>query len=212
MIKLIVFDLDGVLVKSVEAFNDTYLETLSQFGLEAKVADLTKNYGKPYVEIFRGVIKEEWVVKIVYKRFLEILQSDYFYERVGYLDGMEEFLKKLKKKYKVAIATGNSRWFAEQCIRKYGLWDLVDEVVTSDDVARGKPYPDMLLKLMKRFSTNNTEVIYVGDTKDDLMMGKTACVKTYAVLTGVLEREEAKKLTDNIVDNVKQIAKYLPAR
>jgi phosphoglycolate phosphatase-like HAD superfamily hydrolase len=69
---------------------------------------------------------------------------------------------------------------------------VIDADVTSDEVPRGRPYPDMIRHLMTRLSISDTlRVAKVGDTKADMEEGTNAgCGLVIGVTTGSYSREQ----------------------
>ena len=57
-------------------------------------------------------------------------------------------------------------------------------VLCADRAPRPKPYPDMLLAILKRLKVDKSEALYVGDMTIDVQAGKRAGIRTAAVTTG----------------------------
>jgi phosphonatase-like hydrolase len=78
---------------------------------------------------------------------------------------------------KVALDTGFSRPIAAAILDRLGWVEgaTVDATITSDEVARGRPHPDMIRALMQRLNlTDPARVAKVGDTPSDLLEGTAA--------------------------------------
>jgi phosphonatase-like hydrolase len=95
---------------------------------------------------------------------------------------------------KVALNTGFFRPIAEVLLVRLG-WrspDVIDADVTSDEVPRGRPHPDMIRHLMSRLGIRDARrVAKVGDTKVDLEEGANAgCGLVIGVTTGSYSREQ----------------------
>jgi phosphonatase-like hydrolase len=108
----------------------------------------------------------------------------------------------------VVLTTGFDRDLALLLLEKAG-WgdDLVSGVVTSDDVSRGRPEPDMIFRAMNMLAVDDaSRVLVVGDTTADLESGKRAGAALIAgVLSGAhsraeLEAHEHDVLLDSIAD------------
>jgi phosphoglycolate phosphatase-like HAD superfamily hydrolase len=69
---------------------------------------------------------------------------------------------------------------------------VIDADVTSDEVPRGRPHPDMIRRLMTRLSVQDPRrVTKVGDTKADLEEGANAgCGLVIGVTTGSYSRDQ----------------------
>jgi phosphoglycolate phosphatase len=90
-----------------------------------------------------------------------------------------ELLRKLRTKYKTAVASNRTDTM-RRVLEIHGLEDLFDLVVSATDVARPKPYPDELLKVLDHFGAAPEEVVYVGDSSVDETAAKAAGVPLIA--------------------------------
>ncbi len=212
MIKLVMFDFDGVLVDSNEAWADVYMKSASDAGLSKKVTydDLKPHYGKPYIEFFKaafpGVENDKHVTEKLYNSFVSLASSDDFTLSFKPIAGVKGMLSELKKSFKLTLGSGNSRRILGKFIKKLGFDEYFDLVVAGDDVDNGKPHPDMLLKAVKHFDIEPEEAVYVGDAAADIMAAKNAGVRSIAVLTGALSRPEAENLNpDYIIEDATKI-------
>ena len=79
---------------------------------------------------------------------------------------LEPLLKKLRPGYKIAVATNRSDTM-NRVLEEHGLEGYFDMVVSASDVARPKPYPDPLLKILAHFKVLPEEAVYVGDSLVD---------------------------------------------
>ena len=86
---------------------------------------------------------------------------------------VKDTLQKLER-YKKGIITNTPRNRAIQVIKNFKLGGYFDTVVTSDDVDRGKPSPDIVLKACKNLGIEPADVVTVGDTDSDVEAGNTA--------------------------------------
>jgi phosphonatase-like hydrolase len=94
---------------------------------------------------------------------------------------------------KVALDTGFGRKITDTIIKRLG-WDkgLVDASCASDEVAKGRPYPDMITKIMNELGIEDTlQVAKTGDTPVDLEEGQnTNCGLVIGVSSGAYKAEE----------------------
>ena len=79
---------------------------------------------------------------------------------------LKPLLQKLRPKYKAAIATNRSDTI-NRLLDEYNLTEYFDLVVSAFDVARPKPYPDPLIKILEHFKIEPRQAIYVGDSELD---------------------------------------------
>lgn len=170
MNKLIIFDLDGVLIDSRElhydALNDAlrkvgeqYVisreEHLSQYdGLNTtkKLKMLTEQKGLP-VSFYDQVWQDKQ------KATLSLIRS--FKKEYG-LYSM--FLKIKERGYKIAVASNSIRDTVKTSLISIGLIDEVDYFVSNEDVSRTKPYPEMYWKCMTALNVLPKNTIIVEDS------------------------------------------------
>ncbi len=216
MIKVIIFDFDGVLVDSNEAWIGIFNKASKAAGVRRSFTyeDIRPHYGKPYIEVFRSAHpkfrESDNVLDLMYANFMDLANSDDFTDSFRPISGIKGVLGKLSKKCRLAVGSGNSNRILNRFLKKLGLRKYFDFVVGGDQVKRGKPNPDMLLKIMNHFNVSPDEAVYVGDSMSDIIAAKRAKMKSVAVLTGALSREQAEELRpDFILDNATQVQEVL---
>ena len=173
MIKAIFFDVDGVLVDSFEA-NAAWFKEMFE----------TTGYIAPTKEEYRHMfhIALDDMIRLVakpdakeFKRVREISKRIPFpFEKMKLTKGAEETLKKLAKKYKLAIVTGRDEHGVEELLTFYDLKKYFDIVVHYGHYENPKPHPEPLLKALERLEIHPNEAVYVGDQKTDFESAKAA--------------------------------------
>jgi HAD superfamily hydrolase (TIGR01549 family) len=84
-------------------------------------------------------------------------------------------LKKIRPAYKTAVATNRSDSMPT-LLREHDIAPYFDLIVSASDVARPKPHPDQLLRLLDYFKVSPHEMLYVGDSKVDEAAANSAQV------------------------------------
>lgn len=120
------------------------------------------------------------------------------------LSGAMKTLQKLKAQgFKTALATTDSHRRAQESLKKLKIDVYFDVVVGADDVEKGKPAPDMILKACKLTKCSPNDAVIVGDSYSDMLMGKNARVKLcIGVLTGPTSKEKLEKIADIVVPSI----------
>lgn len=102
-------------------------------------------------------------------------------------DGVAELLEKLdRKSVRWGVVTNKPRRFTEPLMQNIGLWQRAACVVSGDDAARPKPYPDTLLLACGQANVSPQACWYVGDAERDIQAGKAAGMQTVVALYGYL--------------------------
>ena len=156
--KLVIFDLDGVLIDTIPNMRFALKCTSSLLNLKLSFQKYKQFIGLPFEEIMKNMgvknniplIKEKYIFFSNKKlRKIKIKTKDL------------HTLKKLKKNLKLAIFTSKDSKRTKVILSKYNLFDYI---VTSDDVTVGKPDPSGLKKIIKFFRLKKKDVIFVGDS------------------------------------------------
>lgn len=195
IIKGIIFDLDGVLIDSYEAW-----QKLLNYAL--------KNYGKKTIsetefQRFWGQGMEKDIEILLPEITLSQLQKFYednfqkFSNYIKVFPETEFVLKKLKEKgLKIAIASNSAPKILTFCIKEAGLEKYLDYFLGASDSLKGKPEPDILFKILEVLKLKKEEVLFVGDSPFDIEAGKRAGIKTVGI--GIKGDKEIKNLKDLI--------------
>ena len=191
--KLIIFDIDGTLVNSYPAIISSVNYTLKKLRLRKRSKTAIKRavgwgdkalllpfVGKKYVgralEIYRGHHQRSLIEKSLF---------------MPYAKRLLVYLK--RQGYKLAIASNRPRKFSNILLKHLKIDSLFDYILCKDEIKFGKPHPSILKKIMQKLNTSSCETFYVGDMAIDVMTGRRAKVKTFAVATGSSSFSELKK-------------------
>jgi beta-phosphoglucomutase-like phosphatase (HAD superfamily)/dTDP-glucose pyrophosphorylase len=200
--KLVIFDLDGVLIDSKDYHYDALNQALgSEYAIsreehvsiydglptKAKLELLTKNKGLPvdqYDTIWRD--KQEATLKI----FNECVAKDY--ELMGY------FQQLVDAGYKIAVASNSIRNTVKIILLRLGLLEFVDMYVSNEDVVRNKPFPAMYWKCMTALGALPNDTVIIEDSH----IGRQGALDSKCHLVPV---EDRKDLNQSKIDRIKKI-------
>jgi phosphonatase-like hydrolase len=223
LIELVVFDMAGTTVSEGGAVYQCLRDTLAANGLEISANSMHEVKGMNKYEALRiliersdmreqlmpglSVIHEDFV-----ERMIEFYRSD---PSVSEIHGAGDAFRRLRQAgVKVALNTGFSRDIAQTLIDRLN-WErdeLIDVSVTSDEVERGRPHPDMIQLLMLKLGVTDTRrVAKVGDTPVDLLEGRNAsCGLVVGVTGGSSTREQLERYPhDYLIGSVAELPELL---
>lgn len=197
-IDLIVFDMAGTTVHDDDAVNLSLQAAVGDAGIIASRDDINAVMGMPkplaiqaLIARFRGQIAaSDAAVAAVHANFMDRMLRHYQDDPgVRECDGATETFAWCRANgIKTGLDTGFNRPIADAIIRRLG-WNgsvALDATVTSDEVARGRPHPDMIHRLMALTRvTDPARIAKVGDTPVDVAQGHAAgCGLVVAVTSG----------------------------
>ena len=99
--------------------------------------------------------------------------------------GATEFLKKIFARKPLVLASGGSGLRVRNEVKKFGVEKFFRYVITKDDVANPKPHPETVQKAVEFLGYSPGECVYVGDTRECVLTGRRAGVKTIGVTWGL---------------------------
>ena len=220
-IKLAVFDLAGTTVKDNKDVHRVLQHALAQHEVKISIADANKVMGIPkpvairqlLLERYSGnrVIDEKWIDdihQVFVKEMIRFYRED---DSVGEKPGVSETFRMLKSAgIKVAVDTGFDRQITAPLLDRLGWMkqDLIDASVTSDEVANGRPFPDLIVEAMKRTGITDVKTVCkIGDTASDLEEGNSAgCGLVIGVTTGAFTRQELTIVKHSfLVDDIEEV-------
>lgn len=174
-IKAVAFDCDGVLFDSSQANRSYYDHILAHFGLPA-MTDRQFAYAHMHTvdQALVHLIQDTDLLAAV-QQFRHQLSYKPFIRYMVMEPHLRGLLAHLRPAYKTAIATNRTNTMA-RVLEAHGLEALFDQVVTASDVARPKPSPDQLLKVLDHFGIGPSEMIFIGDSELDAAAGHQAGV------------------------------------
>jgi len=202
MIELVVFDMAGTTIHDGDAVNTSFRATLSAVGIASDPAVVNTVMGLPKPEAIRILLTaagkpiNEDEVHAIHEDFTKRMSEYYATDpAVREIPGAADVFATLRRAgIKIALNTGFYRPIADVLLTRLGWHSpgVIDAVVTSDEVPRGRPHPDMILQLMKRLGIQDAaRVAKVGDTKADLEEGANAgCGLVIGVTSGAYTREQ----------------------
>jgi len=180
---LIIFDLDGTLIKSNIDYEGMRIElrsVLKNFVSTEEFEQISSSY-RSILELIDFIEKNDKTGDILKDswKFIEN-QELKGYETATIEDDVYPTLEKLQElNHIITILTNNSRKLTDFGLEKYGLSKYFVYVLTRDEVRNPKPDPEGLLKTIEHFNKNKEETIFIGDSWLDAETAINAGIKFY---------------------------------
>jgi phosphonatase-like hydrolase len=197
LIELAVFDLAGTTVHDDHAVVGCLVDALGAAGFTVAPEAANALMGIPKPLAVRQLAPEidDSLADSVHEDFRRRMIAHYASSpEIREIEGTSEAFARLRAAgIRVAVDTGFDRSTVDVLLPRMG-WSI-DGSITSDEVERGRPYPDMVLALMARFGVEDPSLVAkIGDTPSDLgegtaagcgfVIGVTEGTHTFAQLVG----------------------------
>ena len=170
--KLILFDLDGVLLDSKRNMELSWLAVCEKHDIDVKFENYFSNIGRPFKDILNILnIKEQ--KNDIEKTFNEV--SIQLIHKVSFYHGVDSVLRQLSNlNIKTGIVTSKNTIKTQKILE---LLDFSFDIVQSpNNDLRGKPAPDHILYAMSKLEMQASDVLYIGDMDVDYEAAKHAKV------------------------------------
>lgn len=177
----ILFDWDGTLLDSAQpgyrAFRKTFRDLQIPFDRRTYEAVYSPNWYSMYEAM--GLPRDLW------RQADHLWLTHYGEECPRLVAEGKPVLSRLKSRgYILAIVTSGTRSRVLREIDSLGLSDLFPVVVCNEDIHHRKPHPEGLEIAIGRLGTAPESCVYVGDSPEDIEMGKSAGVYTVGIPSG----------------------------
>ena len=220
-IQLVVFDMAGTTVSDRGNVAASFIDACKKYGYSVHEADVNQVMGFRKKEAIKMLLKKFYpelennfdeTVERIHDSFISNMVS--FYETDTDLRPLphaeEVFAILQQRKIKVALNTGFTKSITTTIMRRIG-WnktDLIDHIISSDEVTEGRPHPYMIKTIMEVLAIDDVKrVAKVGDTQVDVQEGRNAgCGLVVSVTTGAYTREQLEQYhPDFIIDSLKEL-------
>jgi len=172
----ILFDMDGVLVDSLDSWWLSLNTALKKYNHNemSKEEFLNKYWGH---DLYDNIKKMNLPLEV--GRFCNIIYGKNINKIKIYAE-TKDTLQKLNI-YKKAIITNTPKDCTVQILKRFDIEKYFEFVMTSDDVLMAKPNPEIVIKACKKIKVYPENVLLVGDTDSDVKAGRAAGCKVIGI-------------------------------
>ncbi len=199
-VDLVVFDMIGTTITASDRIPEAFEHAFDAAGIRLTADDIRSIRGRSKIDAIRELLAARRVAPVaddeaqaVYAAFKRFLVDCYRTGPLEPIEGAAEVFDWCRgKSIAVALSTGFDRELAMLLVNRLGWEERIDTLVCNDDVAAGRPAPDLILTAMQRMNlVDVARVASVGDTVSDLEAGANAGTGfNIGVLSGAHAREQ----------------------
>lgn len=225
-IKLVIFDMDGTILDTLEDLTDSTNYALKKNGLKERsideVSSFVGNGIRKLIERAVGSVREDnnidgsvddnidtGIIDKVFEDFKEYYAKNCAIKTKPY-DGIIEIVKELKEKGIYTAVVSNKADFAVQSLCVDYFDNIFDYAVGEKEGIKCKPCPDGVMDVLNRFGIEKENAVYVGDSDVDFMTAKNSGLEFIGVTYGFRTREFLENLgSRNLADSPREILKFI---
>jgi beta-phosphoglucomutase len=196
--RAVIFDIDGTIVDNMHLHAEAFAVFAERHGLPPLThADRARLDGRRNSEIFpilfgREVPREEW---LAYEHEKESLYRELSRGRLSPMKGLDQLIERLEADgIPVALATSAPQPNVTHTLAELNLTDAFPIIVRGDEVARGKPAPDVFLEAARRLGVDAADCLVFEDAPMGIEAAQAAGMRVVALTTS-FEQAHFEQLT-----------------
>jgi len=204
----IIFDIDGTLTSTNELIFASFNHIAKKY-LDKTFSDkeITALFGPP----------EDVIIKQFCGERFEEGKKDYYdfytenHHMADLYPGIIDILRNLKQKnILISIYTGKGRESSVITLKKLGIFDYFDLIITGDDVKNHKPSPEGINIFIEKFNLDRNKVLMIGDSTGDIKAAREAGVRIASVVWDSYSKDKVLKSgSDYLFHSVDELKEFL---
>ena len=174
----LLFDWDGTLVDSAQLGLVAYEKSFAELGVPFDHEVYRAVYSPNWLTVYEGLglPKEHW------QRADELWTHHYDQQRAKLIEGAGETVAELRQKgYRLGVVSSGNDCRVNREIDELGLAGFFEVVICHEQIRNRKPHPEGIEIALKQLGVTPMQTAYVGDSPEDIEMGKRANVWTVGV-------------------------------
>jgi HAD superfamily hydrolase (TIGR01509 family) len=182
-ITAVVFDLDGVLIQSEEVWDEVREAFVRERGgrydaeVQRAMMGMSSTEWSRYLHEAAGVADHpEEINAEVVRRMLASYEA-----HLPLIDGAVDAVRRLADEFTLAVASSSNRPLIDAVLDVAAIADAFAATVSSEEVARGKPAPDVYLEAARRLGVEPTQCTAVEDSHGGIRSAKAAGMRVIAI-------------------------------
>ena len=183
MIEAVIFDLDGVLLDSESVWDEARREYVKEHGGQWAEGATTEMIGMSSTEWSSYLRERLGVYRPAGQIAAEVADrvARIYRARLPLMPGATEAVAQLAARWPLGLASSSNRKLIDLALAVSGLAASFEVTVSSEEVARGKPAPDVYLEAARRISLPAASCSAIEDSDNGILSASAAGMRVIAV-------------------------------
>jgi HAD superfamily hydrolase (TIGR01509 family) len=183
LIDAVIFDLDGLLIDSESVWDEARREYVAEHAGRWREDATRAMMGMASIEWSRYVRDQLGVDRPPETISEEVAQrvSHLYREHLPLLPGAREAVQRLAARWPLGLATSSNREVIDLVLELAGLASAFRATVSSEEVGRGKPAPDVYLEVARRLGMSAESCAAIEDSQNGILSASAAGMRVIAV-------------------------------
>jgi len=182
-IAAVIFDLDGVLLDSEQLWDETREQLAKERGgrwHDRAQRDMMGMSSREWSRYMHETIGLPEPPEEINREVVERLATAYR-ERLPVIPGAREAVERLAARWPLGLASSSNRELIDLALELLGVRHLFEATVSSEEVARGKPAPDVYLEAARRLGVDPAHTAAIEDSHNGILAAKAAGMRVIAI-------------------------------
>ena len=208
MIEAVIFDLDGVLIDSEHVWDEVREELARERGgrwsdrAQADMMGMSSTEWSRYMHDVVGLRESPEEINAEVVRRMEARYA----EHLPLIEGAVEAVERLAADFRLGLASSSNRPLIDAVLAQSGLAHLFEATVSSEEVARGKPAPDVFLEAARRLTVAPERCAAVEDSANGIRAARAAEMRVVAIPNRRYPPpDDALQLANVVVDSLAEL-------
>ena len=187
----VIFDMDGVVLDTEPLYTKAEIRLFGEYNVEIPEKDW---------QLFRGCAEQDFF-DLSMKRYNISEDKDIFIEKgrkyvreefrggLAFMPGFHKLLRWVQKQYKTGLVTASPRHNIDWLCKLISLDDIFKYIISGDETARNKPYPEPYLAMMKKLTVLPINSIIIEDSLHGLRSGLSSGAHVIAKTGSVPDKD-----------------------
>ncbi|MEU4558032.1 HAD family phosphatase [Actinoplanes sp. NPDC023936] len=186
-VKAVVFDLDGVIIDTEEVWEEVRRGYVAEFGRAFLPDSQDRMMGMSTGEWSAHLADEVGVPRTAEQVAADVLgrMAARYREALPLIPGSVEVVRSLRQSYRLALASSSARILIDQVLETAGLTGAFEVTLSTEEVPRGKPAPDVYLTAVAKMGLTPADCAAIEDSSNGLRSAAAAGLTVIAVPHGV---------------------------
>ena len=209
-----IFDMDGTIFDTEKFYYQTWLEIAKKegfiFGLEDKVRLSGKQSNESIAYMVENFSMDEKEAIRIRKNLNELREKkfnelDYSLKKPGLLN-LLSYLREINKN--IALASSSIKSRIDFLLDREGVRDYFDEIISSDDITKGKPDPQIFNLAMEKIGADKNKTYIIEDSLAGVKAAKKSGAKVVLIID-LDESELIKSQADLVFSSLDEFLSYI---
>ncbi|MUT65193.1 HAD family phosphatase [Paenibacillus sp. NEAU-GSW1] len=207
--KAFIFDMDGVIIDSEPIHFEIDVQTLKHLGLDVSPHELEEFVGMTNPEMWEILKQRHQLPQTIAEIIAFQLSSKIAHLNaldIEPIDGIREWIAELKRlNVPIAIASSSPVIFINGVLEKFQLKAHFDCIVSGEEVAKGKPEPDVYLEAAAQLGVQPGDCVVLEDSRNGVKAAKAAGMKCIGIINENSGNQDLSQ-ADLIVKSVRELS------